>query len=124
MGTPRSRDHNPYLDPEVFYDTASGGIVGYAVGTLGGSSSDHPACDSRTAGVPVGLRAESLTPIGVLPPTDIRTGTSGRVVTNLATNPAAQIADLGRRMQPHRSTVRLIFVTDGDDTAAATMSFD
>ena len=104
---------NPYLDPEVFYDAASGGIVGYADGTLGSNPTSQPALTN--GGFPVGLRAESFTPIANSL-ADIRTEfwTGG---LNYWTN-RISTQTLGRRQRTF-----VIFVTDGDDTCNGN-SFD
>ena len=108
---------SPYLDPEVFYDTGDGSILGYADGTLGSAPSSQPAIVNGA--IPVGLRAESFTPIaGSLE--DIRvefwfTGTGPTHATapptqNYWTNKIVP-QTLGRRQRTF-----VIFVTDGDDT--------
>jgi hypothetical protein len=97
---------NPYLDPEVFYNTSNGNIVGYADGTLGSNPTSQPSIVNGTT--PVGLRAESFTPIANSL-SDIRlefwTGGANYWTNRISTQ------TLGRRQRTF-----IIFVTDGDDT--------
>jgi len=104
---------NPYLAPEVFYGT-DGSILGYADSTLGSAPTSQPAIVNGTT--PVGLRAESRTPIaGSLDDIRLNFWVGG---LNYWTN-RIQTQTLGRRQRTF-----IIFVTDGDDTCAGTGSGD
>jgi hypothetical protein len=99
---------NPYLGPEVFYNTSNGSILGYADGTLNSAPTSQPAIVNGTT--PVGLRAEVSTPIaGSLDDIRLNFWTGG---TNYWTN-RISTQTVGRRQRTF-----IIFVTDGDDTCA------
>jgi len=105
-GSTQVSNINPYLAPEVFYNSTTGSIVGYADSSLGNSPTSQPAITN--AGVPVGLRAESFTPIaGSLKDIKVDFWTSG---ANYWTNKILP-QTAGRRQRTF-----VIFVTDGDDT--------
>jgi hypothetical protein len=105
---------NPFLAPELFYSSTDGSILGYADGTLGSNPSSQPAIVNGTT--PVGLRAESRTPIaGSLNDIRLNFWTGG---TNYWTN-RISTQTLGRRQRTF-----IIFVTDGDDTCAGTADGD
>jgi hypothetical protein len=105
-GNTQVTNTNPYLAPEVFYSSTDGSILGYADGTLGSAPSSQPAIVSGST--PVGLRAESFTPIA---------GSLQDILNNFWTGGLnywgnrISTQTLGRRQRTF-----VIFVTDGDDT--------